>query len=90
MSADHIREYAERVARFLDDSPIMCDWDTMDLRPLGVCNVDAKQRAPGHMIEEVSSLDIKAHNPNLRHMLLTRLLGSSRCKRRHTLGERPE
>ena len=53
MKEEHILEYTKRVERFLDDSDIMCDWKSMDLRPLDEDNDEAKDVQRGQLMEEV-------------------------------------
>jgi hypothetical protein len=52
MSTTDIVEYVQRVRLLLDDAPILCDWDSMDLRPLGEHNDDAKDPPSGQLMEE--------------------------------------
>ena len=56
MSPQHILEYAQRVAKYLDSSDIMCDWPTMDLRVLGENIQEAKRIVRGQVMEEVVTL----------------------------------
>lgn len=56
MSPQHILDYAQRVAKYLDSSDIMCDWPCMDLRVLGQRIEDAKRTVPGQVMEEVVTL----------------------------------
>jgi len=52
MSADHKADFKRRVDLLLDDTPIQCDWDSLDLGLLGVRNADAKAVVRGQIMEE--------------------------------------
>ena len=50
MSIADTQEYKARVERLLDDSPILCDWDTLDLRSLATVTVDSKEEKAGQLV----------------------------------------
>ena len=61
MTQEHIDEYKARVNALLDDTPILCDWSSMDLRYLAERNNDAKQPPMGPLHEEEAD-DINVYN----------------------------